>query len=273
MKEAPVQEWAQKGIGHVMLNEAAFWRTDLYGIDDVYAFAAECRKYGVKPHVWIQCFSRNKKWTFPVDEDTMTLKQEYFDDMVQRAEGYIKAGFEGIHLDYIRFCGNAEKFNCPDKGLTAVGVVNECCRQIHDAVKAINPDAIVSAALMPEISSESRYGQRPSEMAQWIDVLIPMIYRYDYYGENKTTQWAEELTKWFVENKANAQVWVGIQTYSVNVEEKRSGVQGGGVYPLDADAILHECQILKDSGADGVVLFRHGLGTLPDLNGFWDSHE
>ena len=42
---------------------------------------------------------------------------------------------------------------------------------MHAAVKAIDPDAILSAALMPEISSEARYGQRPSEMAQWLDVL------------------------------------------------------------------------------------------------------
>ena len=264
MKEAPLQDWAEKGVGHVLLNEAAFWRSELYSVEEVYAFAEDCKKHGIKPHVWIQCFARNKKWTFPVDTETKTLKQEYFDDMIQRAQSYIKAGFEGIHLDYIRFCGNASEYDFPETGITAVGVVNECCRQMHAAVKAIDPDAILSAALMPEIASEARYGQRPSEMAQWLDVLMPMIYRYNYYGEDKSTDWVAELTRWFVENKGEAQVWVGIQTYSVNLEDKSS-------VSLDADEILSECEILKENGADGGVLFRHGLGELPDLNGFFEN--
>lgn len=259
MKEAPLQEWAEKGIGHVLLNEAAFWK---YDQEEVLAFAQDCKAHGIRPHVWFQCFGRNKQWTFPVDEQTKTLKQEYFDDMIQRAEGYIKAGFEGIHLDYVRFCGNAHKFNFPETGLTGVGVITECCRQMYTAVKAINPDAVLSAALMPEIDSEYRYGQRPSEMNKWLDVLMPMIYRYDYYGEDKSSEWVSGLTRWFVENKGEAQVWVGIQTYSVNLEDKTP-------IPLDADAIMKECDIIKAAGAEGVALFRHGLGTLPDMTDYF----
>lgn len=261
MKDAPLQEWVDKGIGHVLLNEAAFWK---YDREDVLAFAQNCKDHGIKPHVWFQCFGRNKQWTFPVDEQAKTLKQEYLDDMVQRAEDYLKAGFEGIHLDYIRFCGNAHKFNFPETGLTGVGIITESCRQMYVAVKAINPDAILSAALMPEIDSEYRYGQRPSEMSKWLDVLMPMIYRYDYYGEDKSIDWVSGLTRWFVENKGGAQVWVGIQTYNVNLEDKTP-------VPLDADAILKECNIIKAAGADGVVFFRHGLGTLPDMKEYFNK--
>lgn len=259
MNEAPLQEWADKGIGHVLLNEAAFFKPD---VQDAYNFAAECKKVGIKPHVWFQCYARDRKWNFPVDKETGTLKQEFFDDMVRRAENYVNAGFEGIHLDYIRFCGNTDEFNFPETGLTAVGIVNECCRQMHDAVKAINPEVILSAALMPEIDSERKYGQRPSEMAQWLDVLMPMIYRYDYYGENKPKEWVAELAEWFVENSSDKQVWVGIQTYSVELPEDK-------IVPLDAESIREECDLIKEAGADGVVFFRHGLGTLPDMTGYW----
>lgn len=260
MKEAPLHEWADKGIGHVILNEAAFWK---YEAEEVNAFAQDCKAAGIKPHVWFQCFGRNKKWTFPVDMETKTLKQEYFDDMIQRAQKYIAAGFEGIHLDYIRFCGNAADYNFPETGLTAVGIVTECCRQMYTAVKEMNPDAILSAALMPEFDAVTRFGQKPSEMAQWLDVLMPMIYRYDYFGEDKSEGWVRELTEWFVQNSGDAQVWVGIQTYTVNPENKEP-------VPLDADGILRDCMPLKEAGADGVALFRHGLGTIPDLNGFWE---
>ena len=260
MKEAPLQEWADKGLGHVLLNEAAFWKCTE---EDVLTFVAECKRLRIRPHVWFQCYARDRKWTFPVDEQTKTLKQEYFDDMIARAEKYVRMGFEGIHLDYIRFCGNAADYDLPQTGLTAVGIVNECCRQMHDAVKAIDPDVIMSAALMPEIDSEEKYGQRPSEMAQWLDVLMPMIYRYGYYGKDKPVEWVSELTSWFVQNSAGKPVWVGVQTYSVNLEDNSP-------VPLDADGILSECDLIRQAGAEGVVFFRHGLGTIPDMDGFWE---
>ena len=84
-------------------------------------------------------------------------------------------------------------------------------------------------------------------MAKWIDVLMPMIYR-----------WVKELTSWFVSNAGEADVWVGIQTYSVNTYNKKTT-------DLKADEILAEYKLVKSAGADGVVLFRHGLGVLPDL--------
>ena len=44
MKEAPIQEWAQKGFGHILLNEAAF---EKWGEEAVYAFMDECEKIGL----------------------------------------------------------------------------------------------------------------------------------------------------------------------------------------------------------------------------------
>ena len=83
-------------------------------------------------------------------------------------------------------------------------------------------------------------------MAKWIDVLMPMIYR-----------WVKELTSWFASKAGEADVWVGIQTYSVNTDNKKT-----------TDLKLAEYKLVKCAGADGVVLFRHGLGVLPDLRDF-----
>ena len=189
MNEAPLQEWADKGIGHVLLNEAAFFKPD---VQNAYNFAAECKKVGIKPHVWFQCYARDRKWNFPVDKETGTLKQEFFDDMVRRAENYVNAGFEGIHLDYIRFCGNADEFNFPETGLTAVGIVNECCRQMHDAVKAINPEVILSAALMPEIEFFAiNFNRFTGMLPDWLlkhpklDNWIPFSLVFPQEGKNR----------------------------------------------------------------------------------------
>jgi hypothetical protein len=73
---------------------------------------------------------------------------------------------------------------------------------------------------------------------------------------------ATSLLDEIVENKGDAQVWVGIQTYAVNLEDKSP-------IPLSSEEILSECELIKGAGAEGVVLFRHGLGTLPDLKEFW----
>lgn len=66
-----------------------------------------------------------------------------------------------------------------------------------------------------------------------------------------------------VQNSAGKPVWVGIQTYSVNLEDNSP-------VPLDADGILSECDLIRQAGAEGVVFFRHGLGTIPDMDGFWE---
>ncbi len=261
MHELPLQEYADKGFGHVLLNDAAF---DKFDEEEVFDFARRCKEVGIKPHIWFHCYGKNRKWTYPVNEETMTVDQSYYDDMVSRAVKYIKGGFEGIHLDYIRFAGNAYKYNCPETGLNAVWLVTECCRQMSQAVKAVNPDAIMSAALMPETNAEELYGQRPSEMSQWIDVLMPMIYRYGYFGQDKSIEWVEEVTRWFMDNSGGAEVWVGVQTYTVNNEDDTP-------IPMDAEGIISDCEDIKRFGADGVVLFRHGLGEFPDMNQFWNE--
>lgn len=261
MKEAPLQEWADKGYGHVLLNEAAFER---WGEEEVYAFVEECKSLGLKPHVWFQCFFKDGKWAYPVDDENKCIKQDFYDDLNARAAKYVKGGFEGVHLDYIRFGGTAHKHDYPEVGLRATWVVTECCRQLNQTLKAINPDVILSGALMPEINTEHLYGQNPAEMGKWLDVLMPMIYRYGYNGEDKPLSWVTEVTNWFEENSDQADVWAGIQTYNVDLET-------GEPISRNAEGLLSDCKdIKKHTNATGVVLFRYGLGEFPDLNGFWE---
>ncbi len=270
MKEAPLQEWADKGYGHVLLNEAAFGR---WTEEEVYGFVQTCKDLGLVPHVWFQCFYKDGKWAYPVDDEKKVIKQDFYDDLVARASKYVNGGFEGVHLDYIRFGGTAHKHDYPEAGLRANDVVTECCRQLNVALKAINPDVILSAALMPEIDSEHYYAQDPAAMGQWLDVLMPMVYRYGYAGEDKSLEWVTEVSNWFEEKSGPADVWVGIQTYKVNLTPEASGEfsDGSHIIPLTAEEMLSDCKDIRNTNATGVVLFRHGIGDFPDLNGFWDE--
>jgi hypothetical protein len=89
-----------------------------------------------------------------------------------------------------------------------------------------------------------------------------MVYRYGYAGEDKSLEWVNEVTNWFEANSDQAEVWVGIQTYSVNLEN-------GEPISLDAEQLLSDCKDITNTNATGVVLFRYGLGDFPDVNDLW----
>ena len=266
MKEAPLQEYADKGIGNIFLNEAAF---DRWGEADVYAFIEECKKYDITVHLWFQAFYFDGKWVSPIDDEKRAIKQDFYDMVIERAKGYVEKGIAGIHLDYIRYGGTAHKHDWPECGAT--WSITEFCRQLNVAVKAINPDVILSAALMPEINSEYYYGQNPEQMGQYLDILIPMVYRYGYAGEDKSLEWVIEVSNWFEEKSGPADVWVGIQTYKVNMTPEASGQfsDGGHIIPLTAEEMLSDCQDILKTNCTGVVYFRHGIGEYPDITDLW----
>lgn len=259
MDDAPLKQWEEKGIEHIFLLEKAF---DVHSEEYVYDFIKECNRHDMKVHIWFLCFGKDRKWRYPIDTENKCIRQESVDSVINRAVEYVKNGFDGVHLDYIRFAGNAHKYNYPETGLTGTSVVTEFCRQISTAVKAVKPDAILSAAVMPEINSEHLYGQNPNEMGKWIDVLVPMIYRYGYAGKDMSLEWVKETTEWFVNNSGEAKIWAGTQTYTVNLEDNS---------PIDmsAEAIISDCRDFKEAGVDGISFFRHRLGEIPDMNDFW----
>lgn len=261
MMEAPIAEWAEKGYGHILLNEAAFSR---WGEDTVFAFINDCEKLGLTVHVWFQAFYDDGKWICPVDDQTQLLNQDYYTKVVNRAVEYAKKGVDGIHLDYIRYGGTAYKHDYPE--CRATYQITEFCRQLNEAVKPINPDIILSAALMPEINSEYYYGQNPLQMGKYLDILMPMVYRYGYAGEDKPLSWVKEVCNWFAANSGGAQVWAGIQTYTLDLTRTNE-------HPIEmcADSILADCKDIVNTNAHGLVLFRHGLGEFPDVKGLWDN--
>ncbi|MCR5519478.1 MAG: putative glycoside hydrolase, partial [Bacteroidales bacterium] len=133
---------------------------------------------------------------------------------------------------------------------TGVGAIDEFCRQASEKLKAINPDLILSAALMSERGSERYYGQHPESMGQYIDILVPMIYLHSS-GYSYGT--CVGIANYFAQHGSPALCWAGTQTYTGS---------GSG---LGADELKADCEAYIGSQASGVVLFRHGLGTLPNL--------
>lgn len=255
MPEVNLDTLAAKDIKNVILHEVSFER---HGVDSTLAFIKEAHEKGIKVHIWFQAFYKEGKWINPVDDSLNCYKQEYFDEVIERAVRYVGYGVDGIHLDYIRFGGTAYKHN-PSEDITATGCVTEFCRQINEAVKAANPDIILSAALMPEPDSEYYYGQDPAQMGQYIDILMPMIYFHCDSYRKGGAPWARMVADHFATKGAPARVWAGLTTY-VDTDTAK-------VVPMTADEILSDCRMMLDSSkAEGIVLFRYGLGDIPDLH-------
>jgi len=184
-----------------------------------------------------------------------TYAENFIDNLTKRALSYISVpGVGGVHLDYIRYQGNAYKV--PNSTETITGIV----KRISEAIKSVNPDLLLSAAVMPEKASNAYYyGQDYTKLAEYLDVLVPMAYRGNY---NTGTSWIRNVTAYIKSKSLNAQVWTGIQTYRSDDD----------VTPLPADELRADINAVLSGGADGYALFRYGLidreflGVTPSVN-------
>jgi hypothetical protein len=275
-KELDFQTLAGYGITHIFVNEAAMTR----GHIDESGFkqrVAEAKTQGVKIHIWFQCF-RPGNWVLPVIPETGQFNQEYFDEQIERAKKYVGFGdIAGIHLDYIRFSGVASADRAAyqhvySDEVTGENAIAEFCRQISTAVKAIDPNVKLSAALMNERSGNARYyGQNAQKMAKHLDIIIPMVYRYSFGSEpiDKGADWISGTAKWFVDDVKAAgekcEVWSGVLTYRPLAPSDTQ------IEWLDAAVLEEDCRLsLQDStgmptGATGVVLFRYGIVNYFDM--------
>lgn len=260
MNGVNLQVLADKGISDLLLHEYAFSKLGKNSVDE---FIARAHSYGIKVHIWMQCFWWNDatKWRVPVIDRKGSVPASYnqplFDEIIARATGYLDSNIDGLHLDYVRFGGTAGSHNWPEDDVTAVGAITEFCRQFSVAAKARKSKIILSAALMGETGLESSYGQKPSKMGQYLDILMPMAYIASYgYSDTQNVN----VANWFKSNSGGAQVWHAIATYNA----KETG--------LDSDSIYHDCaNIINNSNADGIALFRYGIGTIPYLNGLFNN--
>lgn len=260
MNTIPLGQLATNGIGTIFLNEAAITS---YGAETVRAFIAKAAGFGIDVHIWMQVFYYGG-WICPVDVENQCYNQTRFDEVINTARSYIDLGAKGIHFDYLRFPGTptnkASLHNYKDGSVTGTGAITEFCRQANVVLKAAKSDIVLSAALMAEKSSSSYYGQIPSQMGQYMDVLVPMIYRYGNDSVvDKGSVWAADMAQYFVNNSGGAKVWPGIMTY-----KGENSVTG-----LTSEQLSADCRIFGGVDIGGIALFRYGLGGIPDLTNLW----
>jgi len=171
-----------------------------------------------------------------------TYAEQFINNLTQRVLSYTSIpGVGGIHLDYIRYPGNA--YQVPNSTATITGIV----RRISEAVRSVNPGLLLSAALMPEKGSNAYYyGQNYTQLAKYLDVLVPMVYKGNY---REDSSWIQNVTAYIKARSPGAEVWTGLQTYRSDSD----------VTPIPADELIGDIDSALRGGADGYALFRYGL--------------
>ena len=247
------------GYDHVLLNFSAFETENKMKTTSKFLhLAAEA---DMMVHVWMQAFYQNGTWISPVIDAENRYDQDLFDRIVGEAQMYVqKYGAQGIHLDYIRFGGTAYKHN-PSTEITGVGAVTECCRQVREGIDAVGENIVLSAAMMAENQAAYYYGQNPAKMGQYIDVFMPMIYRYHGGGVKDSDATCRSRSRLFT-TVTKKQVWAGITSYEY---------EGESVKSLPAERIREDAELFAtQTDCCGLVLFRYALGNFPDINDLWD---
>ena len=115
--------------------------------------------------------------------------------------------------------------------------------------------------MMAESSAAYYYGQNPAQMGKYVDVFMPMIYRYHAYGVKDSDATCRTRSRLFT-TVTDRPVWAGITTYEY---------EGESVKSLPAERIREDADLFaNDTDCSGLVLFRYALGDFPDVNNLWN---
>lgn len=191
---------------------------------------------GIRIHSWITCFrNADGTWIPAENTDHQDVLIEAISDMARNYD------INGIHLDYVRYGGTASQHP------NATETITSFVKRVYTTVKSIKSNVMVSAAVMPEGSSNADiYGQDYEKLAPYLDLMIPMLYEGNY---NEDNAWIGTITKYIVEKSGNTPVIAGIQTY----------VSDNDLTLLTANDINKDINSALENGAQGYVLFRYGM--------------
>ena len=233
------------GTKHIFLNAKAI---EVHGKKTVEKFIKDAKAHKIKVHIWMQVFySAKTGWVNPIKNGH--IRYDLINSKVKLAKSYAKLkGVGGVHFDYIRFPGNAYKYN------NAVKAINLFTKKATSGVHKVSKKIIVSAAVMPEPSSMKKYyAQDIPTMGKYLDAIVPMVYKGNYHAGHS---WIKSVTKTFAKQSKHAKIWTGLQTYKSDSSLKK----------LSAGELMGDADAAALGGAYGVILFRFGLFNYINFN-------
>lgn len=236
---------ASQGTHHIFLHSYAF---TAYGESAVLSWIRTANSYGVQVHIWMQVFYSGS-WVVPVNDGDGSIKYSFINSKINEATRYASlSGVAGVHFDYLRCPGTAYKHSNSD------AAINYFVSEVSSRVKSINPNCILSAAVMPEPDMMMYYyAQDIPTISRYLDVIIPMVYKGNYH---KNTDWIQQVTQQFVAMSNGAQIWTGLQTYRSDSD----------ITKLSYSELSTDAQAALYGGARGVTMFRWGVTNFINFN-------
>lgn len=235
MYDVDFDQLSENGVDVIFLNSYAFTE---HGQKEVLDWIKEANNHGIEVHIWMQIFNTGS-WISPLKNGTPNTA--YFNYKIEEARYY--AGLEGVSgivIDYVRFEGNAYKY---ENGTEAITLF---VKMFSEEMRKVNPNLKLSITVMPEADKDAYfYGQDIPTISKYVDVVIPMMYKGNY---NENSSWIKNTTEWFV-NNSEAEVWCGIQTYKSDFNTTN----------LSATELINDANNCFDGGAKGVIFFKWGM--------------
>ena len=225
MTKVKLEDLKKYGVTDIFLNYYAF---TAHGESKVLAWIKKAKTNGMNTHIWMQCFY-DGEWINPATNKTI------IDKKLKEAKKYANlAGVKGVHLDYLRYPGNANKTS---GGTTAI-------TNFVKKVRSQNPKTFLSCAVMPENEDDKKYyGQDIPALGKIVDCIIPMQYKGNYEAGSS---WLQSTTKYFAKY---ATIWSGLQSYKSDDDTTL----------LSTSALTNDVKTCLNAGAKGAILFRYGL--------------
>ena len=204
----------------------------------------------IRVHAWITCFKdTNGDWIDPANK---TQQDFLINSITSIVKNY---NISGINLDYVRYSGSGSN----TAGESGTATITAFVQLVYNTVKSINSSVAVSADLMPEGSANAYYyGQNYTQLAQYLDFLVPMIYKGNY-GYNSSvgtsssgkngTSWIASTVAYIVSQSNGTPVIGGLQTYRSDKN----------VTAIPASELQNDIDAAINNGSSGYALFRYGL--------------
>ena len=242
------------GVGNVYLHQEALSRISREGIEEFIA-AADAKNIAV--HLWLICLWDNGDYVVPITPEKQ-YHQEYFTSEAAKVRDAASLkGLYGMHFDYIHFDG--DEVRADDYRAKAGGggetAITEFVRQMEEAAHAVNPNLVLSAAIMAENADLiDRYGQDVNALGEYLDFFVPMLYAGNY---NEDTSWVKECMRLLRQEYPTTDFRPAILSYLSDLNETNK----------TRAKLTEEVRACYDGGADGVTLFYYesGLTTLVPL--------
>ena len=227
MNKVNLETMHKNGVTDLFLNFYAF---KAHGETKVKSWIKKAKAQKINVHIWVQCFY-NGNWINP--------KTTNLNNKLKEIKKYADIdGVYGVHLDYLRYPGNAYKTSGGADAIT----------NFVKKVRSQNPKVFLSCAVMPETDCKYYYGQDIDALSKTVNCIIPMQYKGNYQSGSS---WLKSTTKFF---SGKAKIWSGLQSYKSDDDPTK----------LSAKEILSDAKTCLSSGAKGIVLFRYGI--CPNVN-------